>query len=66
MTLTLIPTPAPPKTALLDEIHRLRERIDLLEAPGHPAYRGLLDRFEDKLDLALNLEYLTPEEAARA
>lgn len=65
MTLTLIPTPAPSKTTLLDDIYRMRERIDRLEAPGHPAYRGLLDRFEDKLDLALNLGYITPDEAVR-
>lgn len=73
MTLTIPPTTydkprihTPTKTAWFDRLHSLRKRIDNLPAPGHPSVRHMLDYYEEWLDLGLSLEYLTPEEAARA
>src|SRR5690606_10304564 len=53
------------KTTLLDDIYALRERIDGFPAPNHPAVRPLLDRYEELVNQARNLGYLTETEAMK-
>ena len=54
------------KGAWLDEITALRERIDRLPDPEHPAVKGLIRKHDALLFDGLALGYTTPEEAARA